>query len=73
MGFHDVAFLSSRASVSTTFPKDCGGGVSLITITYLITVVGGKLCHARCEILLLQKSLFLCQSNCMEIIRLLLR
>ena len=33
------------------------------------TVVGGRQGHAPCEVLLFQQSLFLCQLNVMEIIR----
>ena len=40
MHFHDIAFLSSRASFTTTFPKSCGGGESLGTC--LTSVVVGK-------------------------------
>ena len=69
MGFQDVAFLSSRASFSTTFLKNRTRGENLrITICHK-TVVGGKQVHDPCEMLWLQQSLFLVQSNFMDIIR----
>ena len=71
MAVQDVASLPSEASFSATFLKHCGRGESLGTTTCLRTVVGGKHRHASCKILLLQQHLFLCQSNFMEIIRLL--
>ena len=40
MGFHDVAFLPSRANHHTTLPKDNGREESLGTTTCLVTVVG---------------------------------
>ena len=40
IGSHDVAFLPSRASFSTTFLKNCGRGESLRTTTCLEAVVG---------------------------------
>ena len=58
MGLQDVAFLPSRASVSTKFLKKCGRGDSLRTTTCLRTVDGGKQGHALCRILLLQQSPF---------------
>ena len=60
--FHDVAFLPSRASFSTTFLKNCGRGESLRNTTYLITVFRGKQGHSPCKILLLQQIL-LCVSQ----------
>ena len=60
MGFHDVAFLSSRASFSTTFLTNCGSGERLWTTTCLTTGVGGKQGHAPCKMLSLQQNLFLC-------------
>ena len=42
MSFQDVAFLLSRASFSTTFPKNCARSESLGTTTCLITVVWSK-------------------------------
>ena len=42
-----------------------------MTTTYLKTVVMGKQENAPCKILLLHIDSFLCQSNIMEIIRLL--
>ena len=73
MGSHDVAFLPSKASFSTTFLTNGGRGEGLRTTTCLRTVVRGKQVHAPCKMLLLRQSLFLCQSNFMEITRLLLR
>ena len=73
MGFGDVVFLPSRASFCITFLKNCGRGEGLMATTCLRTVVGGKQGLAPCDILLLQQSLFLCQLNFMEIIRLLQR
>ena len=70
MGFQDVSFLPSKASFSTTFPKNCNTGESLRTTTYNKTVVGGKQGHAPCKILLVQQILFSCQLNLMEIIKL---
>ena len=59
IGFQDVVFLSSRASYSTTFLKNCGRGESLGTTTCLKTVVTGSMpLPAPCKILLLQQSLF---------------
>ena len=63
MCFQDVAFLPSRASFSTTFPKNCGRGKRLRTTICHRTVVGGKQGHAPCTIPLHQQSLFLCQLN----------
>ena len=40
--FPDVAFLPSRASVSTTFHKDCDMGESIMTTTCPKTMVWGK-------------------------------
>ena len=71
MSFQDVAFLPSRNSFSTTFLKNCGKGESHRTTTCLNTVVGGRHGHAPCKILSLHKASLLCQSNLMEIIRLL--
>ena len=73
MGFLDVLFLSSRGSFSSTFLNNCGRSENLWTATCLKTVARGKQGHAPFKILLLPKSLFLCQSNLMEIIRLLQR
>ena len=69
-GFQDVAFLSSWVSFPAIFLTNSGKGEGLRTTTYLKTVVGGRQGHAPCKILLLQQSLFLCQLNFMEIIRL---
>ena len=71
MGFQDVVFLPLCASFYTTFLKNCGRCESLVTTTCLKTVVVGKQGHAPCKILLLQQSLFLCQSIFIEILRLL--
>ena len=65
MGYQDV---TSCASSSTTFPKNSGRGESLGITTHPKTVVGGKQGHAPSKILLLQQSLFVCQSSLMEII-----
>ena len=70
MGFQDEASLPSRASFSTMFLNNCGGGESLGTTTCLKTVVGGKQGHAPSETLLLQQSLFLCRLTFVEIITL---
>ena len=70
MDFHGVAFMLSRASFSSTFPKDCGRGEGLWATTCLKTVVRGKCGHASCNILFSIEPLFLCQSNVMEMIRL---
>ena len=40
MGFVDVMFLPSCASLSTTFLNNCGSSESLRTAIYLETVVG---------------------------------
>ena len=69
MGFQDVAFLSSRASFSTTFLKNHTRGENLGITICLKTVVGGKQVYDPCEMLWLQQSLFLVQSNFMDIIR----
>ena len=42
MVFQDVAFLPSRASLSTTFLKTCGRGESFVTTTCHKTVAKGK-------------------------------
>ena len=47
MGFQGVAYLSSRASYSTTFLKNCVRGESLRTTTCPKTVVGGKPGHVK--------------------------
>ena len=61
MGFHDVAFLPSRASFCTTCLKNCGIGWGLWTATCLRTVVGDMQGHALCNVFPLQQFLFLCQ------------
>ena len=58
---------------STTSPKNCGMDENLWTTTCHKTVVGISKGNACCRIRLLQQSLFLCQSNVMEIMRLLQR
>ena len=70
MAFQDAASLSSRASFSTTFLKNCGRSESLGTTTCPKTVVECKQWHAPSKVLSLQQSFTLCQSNFMEIIRL---
>ena len=57
IAFLDVAFLSSQASFSTTFLKNCGSGESHGTTTYPRAVVGGKQGHAPCRKLALTKLL----------------
>ena len=42
VGFQDIVFLPSRASVFTTFLKNCGRGESLKTSTCPKTVFWGK-------------------------------
>ena len=56
MGFQDVLCLSSRASFSTTFLKNCGRGESLGNTTCPKTVVGGRQGYATCKILVLHKA-----------------
>ena len=73
MSFQDVAFLPSKASFSSTFLRNNGRGEGFCITRCAKTVVGGKQGHAPCRILLLQQSLFLCQSNLMEIMILLQR
>ena len=58
MGFHDIVFLPTRASFSTTFLKYCSRGESLRTTTCPKTVIWGKQWHARSKIPLLQQGLF---------------
>ena len=58
MGFQDVVFLSSIASFSTTFLKNCDGGKGHGTTTCLEIVVVGKQGHVSCKILLHQQSFF---------------
>ena len=70
MVFQDIEFLPSRASFFATFLKNCGRGGSLSTTTCIQIVVGGKQGHTYT---FAPQSLFLCQSNLMEIIRLLQR
>ena len=69
MGIRAVVYLASSASFSTNFFTNCGRGEGLRASICLLVVVGGKQGHAPCRIFLLQQSL-LCQSNCVEIIRL---
>ena len=69
MCFQDVAFLNSRASFSTTFPRNCGRGESPRTAKLPKTVIGDNQGHAPCQLLQLQHSLFLYQLNSMENIR----
>ena len=71
MGLQGVAVQPSRAGFSTTFLKSCGRGESLGTTTCHKTVVQGRQEHAPFKILLLPQILFLCQSNFVEIIKLL--
>ena len=42
MGFQDVGFLPSRATLYTTFPKYCGKELRLGTATCHKNVVGSK-------------------------------
>ena len=70
MGFQDVVFLPSKPSFNTTFLKTCGRGECLGSTTCLRTVVGGWQGHAPCKILSLQQSLFMCQRNYIDTIRL---
>ena len=71
MGFQDVAFLPSKASLPTTFHTNCGRGESLRTTTCPKTVVGGKQGRGPCNNTFAPtRSLFVCQSNFMETIRL---
>ena len=58
MGFQDVAFLPSQASFHTTFLKNCGRSESLMTATYLKTMVVGRHGHTPCKIFLLQQIIF---------------
>ena len=60
--------MSSRDSLSTTSRQKCGRGKILGTTTCPRTVVEAKQVNAPCKILLLQQSIFLCQSNLNEII-----
>ena len=60
MDFEDVTF-------PPHFFANCG---SLTTTMCHKTVVGGRQGHVPCKILPLQHSLFLCQSNLMEMMRL---
>ena len=60
------------ASFSTTFLKYCGRGESLRNTTCAETVVGGKQRHAPCNVRLLHEVFCSCQSDLMEIIRLLI-
>ena len=69
MGFQDVVFLSSRASFSTTFLKNCGRGESLGTTTYLKAFVGLSKGILPVKYFRSNKT-SLCQLNFMEIIRL---
>ena len=59
MGFQDVHFLPSSASLFATCLKTCGGGEGLGSTTCLRTVVGSKQWYAPCKILLLQQNFFL--------------
>ena len=68
MVFHNVMFLPSEASFSTTFLKNDGRGECLWTATCLKIMVGGRQWDDPCEILSLQQSLFLCNLNFLEII-----
>ena len=70
MGFQDVVFLSPEVVFPPHFLKNFSKGECLRPTTCLRTVVGGRQGYAPCNILLLQQSLFLCQLNFMEIIRL---
>ena len=58
MNFQDVAFLPSRASLSTTCLKNCGRGECFKTTTCPNTVVEGMQGHAPCKMLSLQQSFF---------------
>ena len=50
MSIHGAAFLPSRASVYTTFLKNCGRGVCLRPTAYPTAVVGGKQGHAHVSV-----------------------
>ena len=67
MNFHDVAFLLSGPIISTTIPKYCNRGESLITNTCSKNVDGGRQGHATCRTFLLKKNFSL---NFTEITRL---
>ena len=71
MCFQDVAFPHCRANFPTIFLENYGRGECLETTTCLRTVFGGKQVLAPCKMLLLHNASFLCQSNLMEIMRLL--
>ena len=58
MGFQNVAFLPSRASISTTFLEDCGRGESLEITKYLKAAIWAKQGHDQCKIILLRQTLF---------------
>ena len=70
MDIEDVVLLPSRASFCTIFLNYCGRGDGLGKTTCLKTVVCCRQRHAPCEILLFQQILFLCQLDCLKIIRL---
>ena len=57
MGFQDVAFLLLRASFSNTLLKNCVRGGSLMTTTYLKTVVEFRQGYALCRLLTLHQFL----------------
>ena len=63
MGFQDVAFLPSRASLCATFLRNCDRGESHGTSSCPKVVAGGKHGHAPCNILLDLQGPFLCLSN----------
>ena len=73
MGVTGCTVPAIQSLFSTTFLKNCGRGEGLGTTTCPITVIGGRQGHAPSEILLPQQSLFLCQFNFMEIMRLIQR
>ena len=62
VGYQDVVFMPAHISLSTTFHGYCGRDDSLETTTFLNSVVGRKLGHAPCRILL-RHTAFSCVSR----------
>ena len=73
IGSQDIAFTPSRATFSTTFPKKCCRSESPVTTPCLNNVVGVSKGMLSIKYSNSNKTFFLCQSNFMEIIRLLQR
>ena len=73
MDLQDVVNLLLRVSFSTTFPKNCGRGESIRSTTFHRNLVGGRKGMLPVRYFRSNKAYYLCQSNFVDIIKLLQR